>query len=178
MIYFDWESNPWPATQQPIDQQLYQQYRKAIFLLFREHFDIDNNLWFHFCRRHLITDARNRDAKVLRCLIIGTEYGFAWKASKSVFIFKCKRCLSFCNLLNSHLHVLANFFGPLWKIIIMSMTNSAHSGKRERTIVSDFYWLKTPPAPAITLGTRSTVSRLNGTSGPGSMANMDHAVMA
>ena len=30
-----------------------------------------------------------------------------------------------------------------------------------------FYWLKTPPAPAIALGARSIVSRLNGSRGPG-----------
>ena len=38
------------------------------------------------------------------------------------------------------------FFGPAWNIICM--TNPAHSGKRERKTVSDFYWLKTPPTPS------------------------------
>ena len=41
--------------------------------------------------------------------------------------------------------------------------------KCERKTVSDFYWLKTPPACSIALGARyiRTVSRLNGSHGPG-----------
>ena len=34
--------------------------------------------------------------------------------------------------------------------------------KRERKTVSDFYWLKTPPAPSIAPGAKSAVCRLNG----------------
>ena len=37
----------------------------------------------------------------------------------------------------------------------------------ERKIMSDFYWLKTPPAPSITPGVGTTVSRMNGSRGPG-----------
>ena len=36
----------------------------------------------------------------------------------------------------------------------------------ERKTVSDFYWLNTPPAPAVAPGATSTVSRLHGTPGP------------
>ena len=39
--------------------------------------------------------------------------------------------------------------------------------KHERKTMSDFYWLKIPPAPAIALGARCTVSRLNGSRGSG-----------
>ena len=56
------------------------------------------------------------------------------------------------------------FLGHLAK---SSNDESRPRWERGRQTVSDFYWLKTPPAPAIALVVRSTVSRLNGSRGPG-----------
>ena len=50
------------------------------------------------------------------------------------------------------------FFWASWE----NHRNDEFRGRRERKTVADFYCLKTPPAPTIAIGARSTVSRLNG----------------
>ena len=58
------------------------------------------------------------------------------------------------------------FFCPTWEHHRDDESRPRYA-KRERKTVSDFYWLKTPSAPVIAPGARSTVSRLNGSRGPG-----------
>ena len=56
-----------------------------------------------------------------------------------------------------------------WAIVENHQYNESRPrcAKRKRETVSDLYWLKTPPAPSIAPGARSTVYRLNGSRGPG-----------
>ena len=54
------------------------------------------------------------------------------------------------------------WFGSAFKIMEWRLPPTV-----ERKTVSDFYWLKIPPAPSVAPGARHTVSRLNCSRGPG-----------